>query len=140
MARVTVEEQAPGKQPLDGEQLQIKLKRLAEEIASDLSSVGPALSKELLGGFVSDLFLVVAEQRRRAERRQKQAEGIAAAKAKGVHFGRPAKPLPEGFDEIHQAWRDGRISLQQAADACGIARGTFYNIAMRREQTENCSV
>ena len=94
-----------------------------------------AHSKELLGDFVSDLFVALAEQRRREERRQKQAEGIAAAKAKGVRFGRTAKPLPENFDQLHRAWRSGEMTLSQAAEACGLVRGTFYNIAVRREQT-----
>lgn len=118
------------------EQLQNKLKGMAEEISADLSELDAARSKELLSDFVSDLFLAAADQRRRAERRQKQAEGIAAAKAKGVRFGREPRPVPENFDEIHQAWRDGRLSLSQAAARCGMARGTFYGAAMRREQAE----
>ena len=77
----------------------------------------------------------MAEQSRKEERRQKQAEGIAAAKAKGVRFGRPGKPLPDNFDEARRAWRKGELSLQQAADLCGIPRGTFYNAVVRREQT-----
>ena len=42
--------------------------------------------------------------------------------------------MPDNFDEVHQAWREGDLSLQQAADACGIARGTFYGMAVRKEQ------
>ena len=75
------------------------------DILVQVSAVNAAInsfSKELLGGFVSDLFLVVAEQRRRAERRQKQAEGIAAAKARGVRFGRPAIPCPDNFGEVYR--------------------------------------
>lgn len=120
--------------PVSQEQLQAKLKRLAGEIISDLSAVDAAQGKELLSDFVSELFLAAADQRRREERRRKQAEGIAEAKAKGVHFGRTAKPVPENFDELHQAWREGRVSLQQAASACGMARGTFYSAVMRKEQ------
>ena len=118
----------------DKNRLQAKLKALTEEISSDLSQLESAESKELLSDFVSDLFLAAADQQRRKERRQRQAEGIAAAKAKGVRFGRTATPLPDNFDRLHQAWRDGELSLQQAADACGLAKGTFYNIAIRREQ------
>lgn len=123
------------------EQLRAELKELAKEIAASLSAVDAACGKELLGDFVSELFFSVAEQQRREDRRQKQAEGIAAAKARGVRFGRTAKPVPDNFDELHQAWREGRISLKKAAEACGMARGTFYNTAMRREQqSENCAV
>lgn len=117
------------------DELRGQLKELAQEIVSSLSGLDPEQSRELLGGFVSDLFLSVAEQSRKEERRQKQAEGIAAAKAKGVRFGRPGKPLPDNFDEARRAWREGELSLQQAADLCGIPRGTFYNAVVRREQT-----
>lgn len=118
----------------DIERLQEKLRDLAEEISLDLSGLESAQSKELLSDFVSDLFLAAAEQQKRAERRRKQAEGIAAAKAKGVRFGRTRKPEPDNFDVLHQAWRDGELSLQKAADMCGLSRGTFYSMAVRREQ------
>jgi len=122
-------------QELSKEEIRAKLKALAEEITSDLSSLESVQSKELLSDFVSDLFLSAADRSRREDRRQKQAEGIAAAKAKGVRFGRPATAVPDNFDEIHRAWRSGQMSLQQAATACGMARGTFYNLAVRREET-----
>ena len=118
----------------DRERLQAKLKQLAEEISSDLAALDEEQSKLLLSDFVSNLFLAAAEQKRRTERRQRQAQGIAAAKAKGVRFGRAGTPLPDNFDEIHRAWRDGQMSLQQAANACGMAQGTFYGIATRRER------
>lgn len=125
---------------LSEEALQVKLKELTHEIASDLAMIDAAHSKELLSDFVSDLFLALADQRRREERRQRQAEGIAAAKAKGVRFGRTAAPVPENFDALHRAWRDGEMSLSQAAAACGMVRGTFYQAAVRREQAEERAV
>ena len=125
---------------LKEEELQAKLKELTAEIVSDLSALDAAHSKELLGDFVSDLFVALAEQRRREERRQKQAEGIAAAKAKGVRFGRTAAPLPDNFDQLRQAWRSGQMSLQQAASACGMAKATFYNAALRREEAQDPAV
>ena len=125
---------------LDRGQVQEKLKLLAEEITEDLSRLESAQSKELLSDFVSQLFLSAADQSRREGRRQKQAEGIAAAKAKGVRFGRTAKPLPENFDQLHRAWRSGEMALSQAAEAGGLVRGTFYNIAVRREQTQDPAV
>lgn len=123
------------------EQLRAELKELAKEITASLSALDVSSGKELLGDFVSELFFDLAEQQRREDRRQKQAEGIAAAKARGVRFGRAAKPVPDNFDELHRAWREGQISLKKAAETCGMARGTFYNIAMRREeQTESRAV
>lgn len=117
------------------EQIRLRLKELAEEISTGLSALDAARSKELLSDFVSDLFLSQARRSQMEDRRQKQAEGIAAAKARGVRFGRTASPVPDNFDQVYQAWRGGDLSLKKAAEACGIARGTFYNMAMRREQT-----
>lgn len=127
-------------QELEQQRLQEKLKELAKEISSDLSVLEGAQSKELLSDFVSELFVSLAEQNRREERRRKQAEGIAAAKARGVRFGRPAPPLPDNFDEVYRAWQEGRMSLRQAASACGMAKGSFYNVAMRKEQSEERAV
>lgn len=118
----------------DDKKLQSQLSDLAREIVSDLSDLEPARSKELLSDFVSELFLSMAQQNQREERRQRQAEGIAAARARGVRFGRPAPPLPDNFEEVHQAWRDGEISLRQAAKACGMPTSTFHGAAVRREQ------
>ncbi|MCI8304812.1 MAG: hypothetical protein HFF52_09335 [Lawsonibacter sp.] len=114
--------------------LQARLKALAEEISTELAQLESEQSKELLSDFVSELFLSAADQRQKKERRQRQAEGIAAAKAKGTRFGRTAKPLPDNFDELHQAWRDGELTLSKAATVCGMTRTTFYNAAMRKEQ------
>ena len=109
------------------EDMQSQLRNLAQEVVSDIAAADPARSRELLSAFVSELVLAVADESRREERRQRQA--------RGVRFGRPAAPVPDNFDEAHQDWRAGKLSLQQAADACGISRGTFYGIAVRREQS-----
>lgn len=119
----------------DDETLQDQLKALAREIVAELSDLEPARSKELLGDFVSELFLSAAEQTRREEQRRRQAEGIAAAKARGVRFGRPAPSLPDNFDEVYQAWRDGTLSVRKAASACGMAESSFYSAATRRAQS-----
>ena len=125
---------------VDKEHLQTKLKMIAEEISSDLASLEMTESKELLSDFVSDLFVAATDRQRREERRQKQAEGIAAAKAKGVRFGRTRKPEPDNFNEARQAWRDGDLSLQKAADMCGLSRGTFYGMVVRREEAGDRAV
>ncbi len=121
----------------DGAQIQTELRQLAREIAASLSDLDAASGRALVSDFVSELFFQLAEQQRREDRRQKQAQGIAAAKARGVRFGRAAKPVPDGFDQLHRAWREGRISLKKAAESCGMTRGTFYNVALRREQQED---
>lgn len=120
----------------DDATVQIQLQSLAEEIVSAVSELDPACRKEVLGLFVADLFSQVAEQERTEERRQRQAEGIAAAKARGVRFGKKTKPLPENFEEVRRAWRSKELTLQEAAAACGMAKTTFYNAVERAEQAE----
>lgn len=115
---------------------QERIQKLAQEVLRDISELDPAHSKELLGAFVSELFLSVANEERREYRRQQQAEGIAAARERGVKFGRSRKPLPENFEEYHAAWRGGRMSLREAARACGMSHATFRNAALRMEGAE----
>lgn len=94
--------------------------------------------QDLTGRFMADLVLQIlayVAQKERENIRQRQAEGIAAAKAKGKKFGRPARPMPENFHEIHQAWREGKLVLQDAADACGMPQSTFYDKAIAYERT-----
>ena len=57
--------------------------------------------------------------------RQRQAEGIAAAKSKGVRFGRPPSPLPENFHSVYQKWRSGKMTGTEAAQQCGMPLSTF---------------
>ena len=122
----------------DQSELQAQLQSLAKEIAAGLSDLEPEEGKALLGSFVSALFLSIAEEERREMRRQRQAEGIAAAKARGVHFGPQPKPLPEKFPECYKAWQDGEITHTQAAEMCGISRKAFYRAITRMKQAEDC--
>ena len=86
-------------------------------------------SIDLLGTFLSDIVLqllsCVAENERETIR-SRQREGIEAAKAKGVKFGRPALPMPDNYEEICKEWRSGGITTAQAAELCGVSRSTFY--------------
>ncbi len=72
-------------------------------------------------------------QTERENIRQRQMEGIAAAKARGVHFGPEAQAPPENFSALHQAWRARQMTLREAADACGMRKSTFYDAALRAE-------
>ncbi len=98
----------------------------------DMPILDTRRGKDLIGTFVADIVLqllsFVAENER-ANIRQRQAEGIAAAKARGVKFGRPAEPLPDGFAEACAAWHEKRLSLDAAAAMCGMKRSTFYKKA-----------
>ena len=89
-----------------------------------------------MGTFLSDIVLQVLSfvaENERTNIRQRQAEGIAAAKAKGVKFGRPSTPLPDNFYQIHQQWRSRKLTLSQAADACAMPVSTFYYKAVQFE-------
>ena len=122
------------------ELIQIRLRELAKEIVSGLSALEPAQSKVLLDSFVSELFISVAKQELREMRRQRQAEGIAAAKARGVRCGRTKKQLPANFDECYQKWRDGGITMREAAEACGMAKSSFHDAVIRKESAVDRAV
>ena len=94
--------------------------------------------KDLMGTFIADLVLQILSfvaENERANIRQRQAEGIAAAKARGVKFGRPPVALPENFYAVHQAWRGGKLPLREAAQKCGMPVSTFYAKARQFENT-----
>ena len=102
----------------------------------DMPLLDTRRGKDLMGTFLSDIVLQVLSfvaENERDNIRQRQAEGIAAAKARGVRFGRPPLPLPDNFHMLHQAWRGQKITLRQAARACGMPTGTFYSKAIKLE-------
>ena len=94
----------------------------------DMPLLDTRRGKDLLGTFISDLVLqllsFVAENER-TNIKQRQAEGIAAAKAKGIRFGRPPKSLPDNFHEAYQRWKQGEITGTAAAKECGMPLSTF---------------
>lgn len=94
----------------------------------DMPLLDTRRGKDLLGTFISDLVLqllsFVAENER-TNIKQRQAEGIAAAKAKGIRFGRPPKPLPDNFHEAYQRWKQGELTGTVAAKECGMPLSTF---------------
>lgn len=85
----------------------------------------PDLTHEFIVYLVLQIMSYVAENERRSIR-QRQAEGIAAAKARGIHFGNPGKPLPTDFPETVQAWRKQEITLQEALNRLDCSRSYFY--------------
>ncbi len=108
-------------------------------VVLDMPLLDTRRGKDLMGTFLSDIVLQVLSfvaENERTNIRQRQAEGIAAAKARGVKFGRPPIPLPDNFHAVHKAWRAGQLTLDQAAAACHLPRGTFYAKAVRFEKGE----
>ena len=87
---------------------------------------------DLIGVFIGDVVLQVLSFVAENERKniwERQREGIAAAKRRGVCFGRPEKPLPENFREAYDRWQDKKITGIQAAKLCGMPVSSFYNKA-----------
>lgn len=84
--------------------------------------------KDLLGTFISDLVLQVLSfvaENERETIRKRQAEGIAVARAKGVKFGRPEKPLPDNFGELVNQWEKRQLSIDKLLNLCGISERTL---------------
>ena len=107
-------------------------------IVLDMPLLDTRRGKDLMGTFLSDIVLQVLSfvaENERSNIRQRQAEGIAAAKARGVKFGRPPKRLPENFHTIYQRWRNGKITGTKAAEECNMPITTFRYKADIYEKT-----
>ena len=107
-------------------------------VVLDMPLLDTRRGKDLMGTFLSDIVLQVLSfvaENERTNIRQRQAEGIAAAKARGVKFGRPPKPLPEGFHDAYQRWKRGEITGTAAAKECGMPLSTFRYRAEIYENT-----
>lgn len=105
-------------------------------VVLDMPLLDTRRGKDLMGTFLSDIVLQVLSfvaENERTNIKQRQAEGIAAAKAQGIKFGRPPLLLPDNFYEVHKAWRSKKITLKQAAEACNMPVGTFYGKARKFE-------
>ena len=97
-------------------------------VVLDMPLLDTRRGKDLMGTFLSDIVLQVLSfvaENERVNIRQRQAEGIAAAKARGVRFGRPPASLPENFHGVYQRWRAGKITGAAAAKECNMSLPTF---------------
>ena len=98
-------------------------------VVLDMPLLDTRRGKDLMGTFLSDIVLQVLSfvaENERENIRQRQAEGIAAAKARGVRFGRPEKELPDNFEALVQAWEREQLPLSDVLDLCQISQSTFY--------------
>lgn len=85
--------------------------------------------KNLMEVFLADVVLQILSfvaQNERENIRKRQAEGIAAAKARGVQFGRPEIPIPENFNELVKKWEKKQLDIEEVAILCGMSVPTFY--------------
>lgn len=95
----------------------------------DMPLLDTRQGKDLMGTFIADLTLQILSFVAQSEResiRRRQAEGIAAAKARGVQFGRPEKRPPDNFPQLVMHWEQKKASLKEVAEACGMSESTFY--------------
>lgn len=108
-------------------------------VVIDMPLLDTRRGKDLIGTFLSDIVLQVLSfvaENERNNIRQRQYEGIAAAKANGIRFGRPARPLPENFHTAYQRWQRGEITGTEAAKECKMPLSTFRYRAEIYKETD----
>lgn len=100
----------------------------ADIVILDMPILDTRTNKDLIGTLISDIVLQLLSYVAQTEReniRTRQAEGIAAARSRGVHLGRYADPLPENFHAVYEKYNDHRFSAHEAADQMGVSFNQF---------------
>ena len=116
------------------EEIQNQWRILTKEIGIDICVIDMPLldtrnGKDLMGTFIADLVLQILSFVAESEQeniKKRQAQGIAAAKAKGVKFGKPESPLPDNFGQIVREWQKKQITIHDVTKLCNISKATFY--------------
>lgn len=125
------------------EQWRILTKEIGVDICvMDMPLLDTRNGKDLMGTFIADLVLQILSFVAQSEReniKKRQAQGIAAAKARGVRFGRPEKPVPADFAATVEKWKKGQLKTIQAARTTGLTKSTFYRKVREYEISKNSS-
>ncbi|MCM1185143.1 MAG: recombinase family protein [Lachnoclostridium sp.] len=116
------------------EEIQKQWRILTKEIGIDICVLDMPLldtrnGKDLMGMFIADLVLQILSFVAQSEHeniKKRQAEGIAAAKAKGVKFGRPEKLVPSDFEKVVKDWEQKKITFAEVLNQCNMSKATFY--------------
>ena len=98
-------------------------------VVLDMPLLDTRTGKDLMGTFISDLVLQILSfvaQNERENIKKRQAQGIAAAKARGIRFGRPEKPVPDNFGDIVNSWEKKEIRISDVVRICDMSEPTFY--------------
>lgn len=106
----------------------------------DMPLLDTRTAKDLMGTFIADLVLQILSfvaESERTNTRKRQEQGIAAAKARGVRFGRPKKPLPENFAQIVDQWEHSELAFAEALKMSGMTNSTFYRRLREYRLIEN---
>lgn len=126
------------------EEIQNQWRVLTKEIGADICVIDMPLldtrqGKDLMGTFIADLVLQILSFVAQSEReniRKRQLQGIAAAKVKGVRFGRPEKEIPSEFISLIRKWKQKKITLAEILNRCQISESTFYR-RLRKVRIKN---
>lgn len=108
-----------------------------EIVVLDMPMLDTRRGKDLTGELIADIVLQLLSYVAQTEREfihQRQAAGIAAAKARGVHFGRRATPLPPEFEDVYHRWKKKNLSARKAGKLLGVTHQTFLKWAKQQEQ------
>lgn len=106
-------------------------------VVLDMPLLDTRRGKDLMGTFLSDIVLQVLSfvaENERKNIRERQKEGIEAARQRGVRFGRPPKTLPDNFEQMSQSWLDGEMSSKKAAELCGMPLTSFRRRSGRKKE------
>lgn len=115
-------------------EIQNQWRMLTKEIGVDICVIDMPLldtrnGKDLMGTFIADLVLQILSfvaENERENIRKRQEQGIAAAKKRGVRFGRPESKVPDNFKSIVRSWERGNIRLEEVLEKCQMSKSTFY--------------
>ena len=106
-------------------------------VVLDIPLLDTRRQHDLTGTLISDIVLQLLSYVAQTERemiRRRQAEGIAAAKERGAHLGRPVTAYPADWDEVYKHWRSGELTAVAAMHELGLKRSTFYKLVRRYEE------
>lgn len=109
-------------------------------VVLDMPLLDTRKGKDLTGELIADIVLQLLSYVAQTEREfihQRQAEGIAAAKARGVQFGRKPLPVPQEFERVYQCWLEDEISARKAGDVLGVTHQTFLKWANAKNEHES---
>ena len=117
------------------EEIKLQWEYITKEVGADIRVLDMPLldtatdKRDLTGVFIADMVLQILAYVAETERvfiKQRQAEGIRAAKEKGVRFGRKRMEMPEGFEDCYREWKNGGLSIRKAAEMLQMSPATFY--------------
>lgn len=115
----------------------LTMEKKVDIVVLDMPQLDTRRGRTQFDTLVADLVLVMLEYAPSAEwaaRKQRQKEGIAKARQRGVRFGRPGHPLPDNFEQVYRMWQEKKINGEKAAELCHMSRALFYRRTHERRE------